>query len=245
MDDYAVRLSDGQYDRGRVEISVGGTWGSISSSSVWPSGKNAQVICTQLGFQSGEAITNGTYLQGRGPVWIRDLNCTGHETSIRDCSFTISGTDLYSRSSPDIGVICLRPLFTPTSSTKTSKSSQTSQDDISTTEAVVTTHTSSEGNKEETYTDETGHVRQIITEVVQEKTGMIVANCLAALALAILIVMMVCWKLRNTFKKGRGNPLKSKFRGGKDFRGKKPTLKDWFSWIESTIDGFFHMKEDD
>ncbi|XP_062590753.1 soluble scavenger receptor cysteine-rich domain-containing protein SSC5D-like [Saccostrea cucullata] len=197
MDDYAVRLSDGQYDRGRVEISIGGTWGSVSSSSVWSSGKNAQVICTQLGFHSGVAITNGTYLRGLGPVWIRDLNCAGHERSIRDCSFTINGTDLYSRSStPDVGVICLNQRFTQvTSSTKILRSSQTSQENVPTTENVLKPNNTTEGNEETS--DETDKEE----EITSDNTGLFVGISVAALSVVFFIVLVICWKLRSTDKK--------------------------------------------
>ncbi|XP_062610333.1 neurotrypsin-like [Saccostrea cucullata] len=198
MDDYAVRVSDGQYDRGRVEVSVGGTWGSVSSSSVWSSGKNAQVICTQLGFQSGVAITNGTYLRGSGPVWIRDLNCAGHERSIRDCSFTINGTDLYSRSSsPDVGVILNQKFTRVTSSTKNSKSSQTSQENVPTTETVLKPKNTTEGNEETS--DETDKEE----EIINDNTGLFVGISVAALSVAIFIVLVICWKLRSTIKKDR------------------------------------------
>ncbi|XP_061166766.1 deleted in malignant brain tumors 1 protein-like [Saccostrea echinata] len=206
MDDYEVRLSDGQYDRGRVELSIGGTWGSVLSSSVWSSGKNAKVICTQLGFESGVAITNGTYLHGAGPVWIRDLNCAGHERSIRDCSFTINGTDFYSRSStPDVGVVCLNQKFTHkfpnqtltqvTSSTKTSKSSQNSQDNMSTTELVFKTKNSSEGNEETPDEKDNEH------EIIHDNTGMFIGISLAALSFAILVILAICWKMRSTIRK--------------------------------------------
>jgi hypothetical protein len=61
MDDFGVRLSDGQYDRGRVEVSVGGVWGSVATSSGWTSGNNARVVCASLGFETYVYRTHTNY----------------------------------------------------------------------------------------------------------------------------------------------------------------------------------------
>lgn len=52
-----VRLTGGDSRRGRLEICVGGEWGSVCGTSRW-SNTEAQVVCRQLGFNdtSGELI---------------------------------------------------------------------------------------------------------------------------------------------------------------------------------------------
>ncbi|XP_048780216.2 scavenger receptor cysteine-rich type 1 protein M160-like isoform X2 [Ostrea edulis] len=196
LDDFVVRLSDGQYGRGRVEVSVGGVWGSVASSSGWTSGNNARVVCASLGFETGVAVTNGTYLYGTGPVWIRDLICGGNERSIRDCTFTISGTNFYSRSSssPDVGVVCVNSLYTrsTTLSTVTSDSSHGIQlKNVSTNDSSPTNEDVIAANTPKP---------KILKEVVHENTGMFVAIAVAVFLVAVLIVLGVCWKFRKGSK---------------------------------------------
>ncbi|XP_055997947.1 uncharacterized protein LOC125647321 [Ostrea edulis] len=216
LDDFAVRLSDGQYDRGRVEVSVGGVWGSVASSSVWTSGNNARVVCTSLGFETGVAVTNGTYLYGTGPVWIRDLNCGGNERSIRDCSFTISGTNFYSRSSssPDVGVVCVNSLYTrsTTLSTITSESSNGIQ------LKNVSTNDSSPNNEDAI--DATKLKPKILNEVLHENAVMFIAIAAAVFLAAVLINLAVCWKFRKGCKscgfKGNENNTRNTEETAKD-----------------------------
>ena len=62
-----------------------GEWGTVCDDG-W--GLNdAHVVCRQLGF--GPAIAarrNAFYGQGSGHVWLRNLNCTGTELTVDDCS---------------------------------------------------------------------------------------------------------------------------------------------------------------
>ena len=81
-----VRLVNGstKYE-GRVEVYYNGEWGTVCNDG-WDL-NDAQVVCRQLGF--GQAISardNAYYVVGSFQVWIDNLNCTGTESIIEDCS---------------------------------------------------------------------------------------------------------------------------------------------------------------
>ena len=54
-----VRLADGDYYYGRVEVCVGGLWGTICRDTYWDN-TDASVICRQLGFS-----VYGTYVHSK------------------------------------------------------------------------------------------------------------------------------------------------------------------------------------
>ncbi|XP_050402747.2 scavenger receptor cysteine-rich type 1 protein M160 isoform X1 [Patella vulgata] len=78
------RLAGGGNDRqGRVEISVGGVWGTVCDS-FWDN-REAGVMCRQLGFSDGYALRNAYYGQGTGPIWLSNIRCDGTETELHKC----------------------------------------------------------------------------------------------------------------------------------------------------------------
>ena len=81
-----VRLVDGstQYE-GRVEVYYNDEWGTVCDDG-WDL-NDAQVVCRQLGFGLTIAARNYAYYgQGSGQIWIDQLNCTGTELTIENCS---------------------------------------------------------------------------------------------------------------------------------------------------------------
>ncbi|XP_055956391.1 deleted in malignant brain tumors 1 protein [Patella vulgata] len=78
------RLANGTSNlNGRVEISVGGVWGTVCDY-YWDN-REAGVMCRQLGFSDGYAISNAHYGQGTGPIWLSKLRCKGTETELHKC----------------------------------------------------------------------------------------------------------------------------------------------------------------
>ncbi|XP_057307160.1 lysyl oxidase homolog 3A-like [Hydractinia symbiolongicarpus] len=83
---HTVRLRGGsRHSEGRVEVKKMGRWGSICDDG-WNI-KNANVFCRQMGFGTAfEATHYASFGQGSGKVWLDEVNCTGAEEDIRNCS---------------------------------------------------------------------------------------------------------------------------------------------------------------
>ena len=81
-----VRLANGptKYE-GRVEVFYNGEWGTVCDDG-WDL-NNAVVVCRQLGFDLAITVRDDAYYgQGSGQIWLDDVNCTGTELEIGDCS---------------------------------------------------------------------------------------------------------------------------------------------------------------
>uniref|UniRef100_A0A3B4XTP9 Neurotrypsin n=1 Tax=Seriola lalandi dorsalis TaxID=1841481 RepID=A0A3B4XTP9_SERLL len=78
-----VRLVGGSSRKeGRVEVYLHGDWGSICDSG-W-NNLNAAVVCRQLG-HSGGAVAAGGFGQGKGPIHLDQVRCTGKEEFLGEC----------------------------------------------------------------------------------------------------------------------------------------------------------------
>nr|XP_039256301.1 deleted in malignant brain tumors 1 protein-like [Styela clava] len=82
-----VRLVDdktGLQDRGRVEILHHGVWGTICDDN-WDF-EDARVICRMLQFQDAMDAPGQAYFgEGKGVIWMDEVECTGMETDIKTC----------------------------------------------------------------------------------------------------------------------------------------------------------------
>ena len=81
-----VRLVNGTTKReGRVEIYYQGSWGTVCND-LWDD-TDAEVVCRQLGYTLGTALTNPLhYGEGTGPILLDDVRCTGEEERLSECS---------------------------------------------------------------------------------------------------------------------------------------------------------------
>ena len=77
------RIADGGEHYGRVEISVGGTWGTICDS-FWDE-REASIFCRQMNFTDGEPVGRAHFGQGKGPIWLSHLECKGTEKKLHEC----------------------------------------------------------------------------------------------------------------------------------------------------------------
>ncbi|XP_025076892.1 scavenger receptor cysteine-rich type 1 protein M160-like [Pomacea canaliculata] len=68
---------------GRVEISVGGLWGTVCGTD-WDD-KDASVLCRTLNYTDGYAVGDAYYGQGAGPIWLSIVQCKGSERSLAKC----------------------------------------------------------------------------------------------------------------------------------------------------------------
>ncbi|XP_068797846.1 neurotrypsin isoform X3 [Struthio camelus] len=103
-----IRLMDGENKKeGRVEIFINGQWGTICDDG-W-SDKDAAVVCRQLGYKGpARARTMAYFGEGKGPIHVDNVKCTGNERSLADCIKQDIGTH-NCRHSEDAGVICDYP----------------------------------------------------------------------------------------------------------------------------------------
>lgn len=81
----SVRLVDGPNRcTGRVEVLHNDVWGTVCDDG-WDL-REAKVVCKQLGCGTAlSALPESKYGEGKGQIWLTDVNCTGTEGSITEC----------------------------------------------------------------------------------------------------------------------------------------------------------------
>ena len=87
-----------------MEVYHNGQWGTVCDDG-WDL-NDAQVVCRELDLGVATAATHdGFYGQGSGQIWLDNLNCTGTEGIIENCSHR--GWEIENCShSEDAGVKC-------------------------------------------------------------------------------------------------------------------------------------------
>ena len=74
---------------GRVEILYQGIWGTICDDG-WDN-IDATVVCRELGLFNGTTTRQDQYRYSSGPVWLRQVNCSGNESKLSHCMHTGAG----------------------------------------------------------------------------------------------------------------------------------------------------------
>ncbi|XP_078140671.1 scavenger receptor cysteine-rich domain-containing protein DMBT1-like [Centroberyx gerrardi] len=102
-----VRLVNGSSSdpcSGRVEFYHDNQWGSVCDHQ-WELA-DAQVVCRELGCGRALSAPGGAHFgRGEGPIWLDHVNCTGAESTLRDCRHEGLGSHDCSHSE-DAGVVC-------------------------------------------------------------------------------------------------------------------------------------------
>ncbi|XP_035384064.1 scavenger receptor cysteine-rich type 1 protein M130-like [Electrophorus electricus] len=101
----SVRLMDGGGRcSGRVEVLHRGQWGTVCDDD-WDM-RDAAVVCRELG--CGEAVDvlgNSHFGPGSGPIWMDDVDCSGSESTLKNC--TSAGWGKHDcNQTKNAGVIC-------------------------------------------------------------------------------------------------------------------------------------------
>ncbi|XP_062373455.1 deleted in malignant brain tumors 1 protein-like [Sardina pilchardus] len=97
---------------GRVEVLLQGEWGTVCDDS-WDK-RDAQVVCRQLdcGEPVREGGEQGSFGKGNGPIWLDEVNCTGHEHHLWECCRApLNQSDCIHKE--DAWVTCTEPPTTP------------------------------------------------------------------------------------------------------------------------------------
>lgn len=100
-----MRLADGaSLNEGRVEIFYRGQWGTVCDN-LW-SLLDAQVVCRALGHENAtQALGGAAFGPGKGPVMLDEVECTGTESSLANCS-SLGWLKSHCGHEKDAGVVC-------------------------------------------------------------------------------------------------------------------------------------------
>ena len=82
-------------------------WGTVCDDQ-WDTA-DAEVVCRQLYNLTSDVVayTNAYFGRGTGPIWLDDVQCTGSETHLVNCTNSVIGTDESCKHDEDGGVQCL------------------------------------------------------------------------------------------------------------------------------------------
>ncbi|CAC5380044.1 unnamed protein product [Mytilus coruscus] len=102
-DEGLLRLITGSAsNKGRLEINYKGEWGTICSHGF--NHVDAAVACRQLGYCSGQRISNNYVNDGIGNIWLVDIHCSGSENKLINCTYSSDAS--HCSHGYDVGVHC-------------------------------------------------------------------------------------------------------------------------------------------
>ena len=103
--DTGIRLFGGiNRLEGRVEIMYQGVWGTICVDG-WDD-NDATVVCRELGLFNATTTRQNQYGSSSGPVWLRQVNCSGNESKLSHCMHNGAGNIGECSHVQDVAVRC-------------------------------------------------------------------------------------------------------------------------------------------
>jgi len=100
-----VRLVGGPSPReGRLEVRYKGSWGTVCDDDFNDAAAN--VVCHMLGFKPAGRFIGNYYGAGNGTIWLDDIQCSGTERHISDCSHSVWGNH-NCQHDEDVAVSCI------------------------------------------------------------------------------------------------------------------------------------------
>ncbi|XP_072048755.1 galectin-3-binding protein A-like [Amphiura filiformis] len=102
-----LKLAAGSSSSGRLEIYHDGQWGTVCDDTFDSNNNGASVACRQLGFASGTVMPSFTAPYGSGQIWLRNVGCSGLESTLTECTHDGWGVYVnFCSHSEDVGVVC-------------------------------------------------------------------------------------------------------------------------------------------
>ena len=100
-----LRLAGGNWNgEGRVEIFHKGSWGTVCDD-FWDI-NDARVVCREIGYQNAVSAPQSAHFgSGDGQIWLDNVQCQGHESSILNCQHAGWGVENCDHDE-DASVIC-------------------------------------------------------------------------------------------------------------------------------------------
>ncbi|KAK0146761.1 Antigen WC1.1 [Merluccius polli] len=113
IDGNHVRLLDGEDEcSGRVEVLSHSQWGTVCDHG-WDL-REANVVCLELGCGLAQTALHGAaFGPGSGEIWLRHVQCSGHEASLLRCATVLHSSAPHCTHLDDAGVRCSGTLLMP------------------------------------------------------------------------------------------------------------------------------------
>ena len=105
-----IRLVGGNANNeGVVELKLQNQWGTVCRNSL--SNRAADIVCRTMGHSGGQIVTNIYSSMNKSRVLLRDIDCTGCEDSLLDCSYTLVSKSRAAacRQQDMLAVVCATP----------------------------------------------------------------------------------------------------------------------------------------